>query len=151
MKISSESGKALKELAMSVKKMTKPSSANPYLASSKVAAKSLRSLLKSGSWDNIDLLEVIPSVTVASILLDVVNCTEKIAESVNELDSLAHFKSTTTMDTKVSPEKSPASGKPDVHDKEDQNPMMDCPNHVVITITDHSAPTLQDIIGKPQA
>lgn len=142
-KISLETGKALKELATAVKKMTKPSSATPHLASSKAAAKSLKSLLKSGSWDNIDLLEVIPSVTVASILLDVVNCTEKIAESVHELASLAHFKC--TIEPTVSPEKSPL-GNPN---KPDQNTKTDCPDHVVISITE-SAPTLQEN-GKPQA
>lgn len=141
-KISLETGKALKKLAIAVKKMTKPSSATPHLASSKAAAKSLKSFLKSGSWDNSDLLEVIPSVTVASILLDVVNCTEKIAESVHELASLAHFKC--TIEPTVSQEKSPL-GNPN---KTDQNTKKDCPDHVVISITG-SAPTLQEN-GKPQ-
>lgn len=130
-KISLETGKALKELATSVKKMIKPSSAEAHIASSKAAAKSLRTLLKSGLWENVDLLEVIPSVTVASILLDVINCAEKIAESVHELASLAHFKSP-TLDPNVSPEKSKSK--------------IDClqSHHVVIAINPESAPTLPE-------
>ena len=129
--ISLETGRALKDLATSVKKMNKPSSADAHIASSKAAAKSLRSLLKSGLWENTDLLEVIPSVTVALLLLDVVNCTEKIAESVHELASLAHFKST-SLDPNVSPEKSKSK--------------IDCPRsqHVVVTINTESAPTLKE-------
>ncbi|POO01349.1 Aluminum-activated malate transporter [Trema orientale] len=136
-KISLETGKALKELATSVKKMTKPSSADAHISSSKAASKSLRSLLKSGLWENIDLLEMIPCVTVASFLLDVVNCTEKIAESVQELASLAHFK-TNTLDPNFLPEKSKSK--------------IDCPqpqHHVVITISTESAPTLPEN-GKPR-
>ena len=34
---------------------------------------------------------MIPAVTVASLLIDVVDCTEKIVDSVHELASLAHF------------------------------------------------------------
>ncbi|KAM6595774.1 hypothetical protein CsatA_006298 [Cannabis sativa] len=106
-KISLESGKALKELAKSVREMTKiPSSSGDddddndigHIASSKAAAKCLRSLFKSGVLENIDLLEAIPCVTVASLLLDVVNCTDKIADSVHELASLAQFTTTTTND-----------------------------------------------------
>ncbi|KAM6576622.1 hypothetical protein CsatB_028459 [Cannabis sativa] len=105
-KISLESGKALKELAKSVREMTKiPSSSVGdddndigHIASSKAAAKCLRSLFKSGVLENIDLLEAIPCVTVASLLLDVVNCTDKIADSVHELASLAQFTTTTTND-----------------------------------------------------
>ena len=90
--MSLESGKALKELASAIKAMTPPS-VTPHIIKSKDAANNLKSLLRSGFCKEIDLLEVIPTVTVASLLVDVVSCTEKIAESINELASLAHFQS----------------------------------------------------------
>ncbi|KAL5575009.1 hypothetical protein UlMin_016708 [Ulmus minor] len=135
-KISLETGKALKELASSMKKMTKSPSADVHVKSSKLAAKSLRSLLKSNLWENIDLLEAIPSVTVASILLDIVNCTEKIAESVHELASLANFK-TTALDSSTS----------DSDKAEKRN--FDCPQ-VVLTIEDHQvSPENEKTLARP--
>ncbi|KAK2978817.1 hypothetical protein RJ640_015250 [Escallonia rubra] len=92
-KIISESSHALKELALAMKTMTRPSTANSHIVNAGVAAQDLKSLLKAGLWlPETDLLEVIPTTTVVSLLLDVVTCSEKIAESVNELASLAHFK-----------------------------------------------------------
>ncbi|KAK3021033.1 hypothetical protein RJ639_045346, partial [Escallonia herrerae] len=92
-KISSESSHALRELALAMKTMTRPSNANSHMVNAGVAAQDLKSLLKVGLWlPETDLLEVIPTTTVVSLLLDVVTCSEKIAESVNELASLAHFK-----------------------------------------------------------
>nr|POE90942.1 aluminum-activated malate transporter 2 [Quercus suber] len=67
------------------------------IVKSKDAANNLISLLRSGFCKEIDLLEVIPAVTVASLLVDVVSWTEKIAESINELASLAHFQSVEPM------------------------------------------------------
>lgn len=87
-----ESGKALKELAAALKKMTRASSANPHIEYSKAAAERLKLLLKRGIWDDVNLLETIPSAAVASLLLEVVACVEKIAEAVHELASVAHFK-----------------------------------------------------------
>ncbi|XP_059627042.1 aluminum-activated malate transporter 2-like [Cornus florida] len=100
-KLSLESGKALKELALAVKTMTHPSSADPHVTNSRNSAQNLELLLKSGLWEDTDLLKVIPVATVASLLIDVVICVEKIAESIHELASLAHFK---TIDMTVSPE-----------------------------------------------
>ncbi|XP_062017576.1 aluminum-activated malate transporter 2-like [Rosa rugosa] len=139
-KLSLESGKALKALASDFRTMTKSPSADPHIANAKAAAKSLKSLLKSGLREDIDLLEVVPAATVASLLLDVVNCTEKIVESVYELGSLANFE---TVEATVSPEKSHELGKI-CSDK--KSPMMDCP-HVVIKITE-SPPVLPVNIGK---
>ncbi|KAA8549957.1 hypothetical protein F0562_001635 [Nyssa sinensis] len=91
-KISSESGKVLKELASAIKNLTLPSLADPHIAHSKVAAKNLKALLKTGLWEDSNVLEMIPAATVASLLIDVANCTEKIVEAVHELASLARFK-----------------------------------------------------------
>ncbi|KAJ6750468.1 hypothetical protein OIU85_001044 [Salix viminalis] len=57
------------------------------LKMAKSAAKNMKSLLKSGIWEDIDLLKVIPGIAVGAILVDVVTCTEKIAESIHELAS----------------------------------------------------------------
>ena len=89
--MSLESGKALKELGLAIKAMTPPSSATPHILKSKDVANNLKCLLQSGLCEEINLLEVIPAAAVASMLVDVVCCTEKIAESIYELASLAQF------------------------------------------------------------
>ncbi|KAG2674327.1 hypothetical protein I3843_13G113600 [Carya illinoinensis] len=126
-KISLECGKALKEVASAIRTMSIPSSANCHVSNSKTAAKSLESLLRSGLWENAELLAVIPTATVTSLLFDVVKCTEKIVDSVHELASMAHFK---TVDHTVSPEKEEVP-----HDIELLKPVpkIDSP-HVVITV-----------------
>ncbi|TQD90355.1 hypothetical protein C1H46_024090 [Malus baccata] len=121
-KLSLETGKALKELALGFKEMTKSPSVDTHIAKAKAAAKSLRSLLKSGLWEDAALLEVMPAATVGSLLLDVFNCSEKIIESVNELAQLANFE---TVEATVSPEK--------LDTKKQNDPNRDCP-HVVVTI-----------------
>lgn len=90
----SESVNTLKELALAIRTMTPPTPANQHLINSKIAAKNLKSLLNTGLFKGTDLLEVIPVATMAYLLVDVVSCTEKIAESIQELASLAKFKST---------------------------------------------------------
>ncbi|KAA8549961.1 hypothetical protein F0562_001631 [Nyssa sinensis] len=125
-KMSLECGKALKELALAIKTMTLPSSAETHVANSKTAAKNLKSMLKSGLWEDTDLLEVMPVATVVSTLIDVVLCVEKIAESALELASLAHFKNidpTVTTDKQHSDQLSTAK----------QLTKTDCPN-IVITV-----------------
>ncbi|MBA0698070.1 hypothetical protein Goari_021579 [Gossypium aridum] len=93
-KMSLESGEALKELALTIKAMVKPFPADIHIQNSKSAAKSLNSLLKSsvGLWDdNMDLSRVVPVATVASLLIDVVNCTQEIADAIHELASIVNF------------------------------------------------------------
>ncbi|KAA8518456.1 hypothetical protein F0562_015930 [Nyssa sinensis] len=93
-KISTESGKALKELASAIKTMTHPSSAaSTHVENSKIAVDELKSALQSASLGKADLLEIIPAITVASILIEINKCIEKIAESIHELSHLAHFSS----------------------------------------------------------
>nr|GMD21375.1 aluminum-activated malate transporter 2-like [Ipomoea batatas] len=94
-KMSMESGKALQELASSVRNMNHPSSANKHMANSKTAAKNLKLLLSSSLWEDVDLLQVIPVAAVASILTEIVVCVENIAESVSELAASAQFKDNT--------------------------------------------------------
>ncbi|XP_050231472.1 aluminum-activated malate transporter 2-like [Mercurialis annua] len=134
-KVSIESGRALKELSMAIKSMTYPISAHKHIHNAKMAANNIKSLLKSSPWEKIELLQVIPLVTVASLLIDVVNCTEEIAESVCELASKARFKKVDCLG--VSPEtlrnvKSPRHADDHKH-------------HLVISVDDNSsAPKISD-------
>jgi hypothetical protein len=131
--LSIESGKALKELALAIKIMVQPSSADSHIENAKSAAKNLKSLLKSGIWEDIDLLKVIPGVTVASILIDVVTCTEKIAESIHELASKAQFKS---VEPTLSTEKLHSGQIQSVKSAQ----MVNC-SHVVINVGESTLPS----------
>ncbi|KAM7496990.1 hypothetical protein LguiA_021404 [Lonicera macranthoides] len=92
-KMSSESSYALKELALSIRTMTRSSTAVAHIMNAKVASTNLKYFLKTNLQKEItNLLEVIPVATVASLLVDIVACVENIAESVNELAKLANFK-----------------------------------------------------------
>lgn len=126
--MSVESGKALKELALAIKIMVQPSSADSHIDKAKSSAENLKSLLKSGIWEDIDLLKVIAGVTVASILIDVVTCTEKIAESIRELASTAQFKSA---EPTLSPEKLHSGQMKCVKSSQ----ILNCP-HVVINVSE---------------
>lgn len=128
--MSSESGRALKELALAIKKTSQQpiTSADTHIKNAKSAAKNLNTLLKSGIWEDCDLLTVVPVATVASLLIDVVNCTEKVAESAYELASTANFE---TIDSAVSTEK-PRSVQCGAGAEKSN---ADCP-HVVITVSE---------------
>ncbi|KAG4980016.1 hypothetical protein AAZX31_12G089900 [Glycine max] len=86
-----EASQAFKELGSSIRTMTMPSSSDTHVANAKAAVKSLKTLLQSSSWKETDLLSLIPAATVASLLIDIVEFTEKIADSVNNLATLTHF------------------------------------------------------------
>ncbi|XP_062017893.1 aluminum-activated malate transporter 2-like isoform X1 [Rosa rugosa] len=113
--ISSECGKALKELATSVKKMTKSSSNEPHIAKSKDAAEELKAVIRSSLCKHpADSLHIIQEGAVASLLLEIITCIEKIADAAHKLASQAHFKD-------VKP-----TVKPD-----QENSVNDGPHHVI--------------------
>ncbi|KAF2302523.1 hypothetical protein GH714_037019 [Hevea brasiliensis] len=115
------------------KNMRQSSSSDIHIENAKTAAKNLNSLLKSDPWeDNVDLLQVIPVVTVASLLIDLVNCIEELADSIYELASNAHFKK---LDPTVSPEKPSATVK---------SPPKDDWHHVVINIDEAPTPAIRE-------
>jgi len=99
--ICSESGKALKEIAAELKKMTQTTSVNPHIVNSKMAAENLKSLLNT-TWlcENANLEETIPTAAVVLIVMDIVPYIEKISEALQELAFLARFK---WVDAGVSP------------------------------------------------
>ena len=104
--MSLESARALKELGLAVRAMSKPTCADTHISGAKVATESLNSLLQSSLCQEKELLAVITAATVASILRDIVDYTEKIADSVNELASLASFR---TAENMREPERSQSS------------------------------------------
>ncbi|XP_010685434.2 aluminum-activated malate transporter 2 [Beta vulgaris subsp. vulgaris] len=102
-RLSSELGKVLKEVGTGMKKMKKTLTVKEHLTHTKSAAQELKTLLEDRSlWESLNLLDALPALTVASILIDIVDCVENILEAVHELASMADFK---TMDSVVVPEK----------------------------------------------
>ncbi|KAL1208807.1 Aluminum-activated malate transporter 7 [Cardamine amara subsp. amara] len=99
-RMSSEAGKAMKEMSNSLKKMTKPSSSNLHVQNARSAIKSLTNLLDSGILKEVEPQELISLLTAISLLIDIINLTEKILESLHELASAAKFKSKTAKSEK---------------------------------------------------
>ncbi|PRQ44140.1 putative aluminum-activated malate transporter [Rosa chinensis] len=128
--MSTESGKALKALGTAIKTMKDPKSACQHLETSKNAVEDLHIALKAASLENADVLAIIPAATVASILVEIVKCVEKISTSVHELSQQAHFK---VAEPTVSPE-----NKPQLLHRGSINPLLlddgDDSAHVVITV-----------------
>ncbi|KAF4396985.1 hypothetical protein F8388_004953 [Cannabis sativa] len=135
-KMSSETGKTLKSLATSIKAMKHPNSATEHVENSKTAAKDLKSALEAAAIEDLDLLAIISAATVASTLVEIVECVEKISDSVHELSQMAHFKK---VEATVSPEKAPqmllhrGTVKPVLLDGDTDD------DHVVITVHDDIA------------
>lgn len=83
--------------------MKRPTSVNQHVEESKAAVEDLKMALEcSSNLEDTDLLAIVPAATVASILVEIVKCVEKISESVHELSQLAQFKG---VEPTVSPEK----------------------------------------------
>ncbi|KAK8596072.1 hypothetical protein V6N12_064572 [Hibiscus sabdariffa] len=91
-RVSLECSRALKEMASTFRKMVITRSAVMHIESSKKAAEELKSLLKTNLWEEADLLEIIPAASVASLLLEIIECIEKISEALNELGKAASFR-----------------------------------------------------------
>ncbi|PIN10648.1 hypothetical protein CDL12_16769 [Handroanthus impetiginosus] len=91
-KMTSECSIALRELAMGINTMTCSLSADSWVLNAKAAAKEFKSSLKTDLWSDTDLLDIVPAITVASLIIDIVSCTVKIANAVHELASLSNFK-----------------------------------------------------------
>lgn len=96
-KMSSESGKALMELALAIRMMMKPEPAAAHVASAKTAMANLKATLKITSLEITVILEILPAATIASLLAEIVAQTEKLAEAVDELGRKAKFKNPATV------------------------------------------------------
>lgn len=86
--MSSDSAKALRELSTAIRTMTVPSPANITMSAAITVAKGLRSELSQ----DMALLQVMHVAVTATLLSDLVTTIKKIAESVDNLARLAHFK-----------------------------------------------------------
>ncbi|KAK9072715.1 hypothetical protein SSX86_009150 [Deinandra increscens subsp. villosa] len=92
MKMSSELGKALKELAISMKLMVYPSTSFVHIENCKKTVDELNTTLKASMVAEWDILETIPVIAVTSILVDIIKCVEKLSEAIEELAKQARFK-----------------------------------------------------------
>ncbi|KAI3798317.1 hypothetical protein L1987_33588 [Smallanthus sonchifolius] len=99
-KMSYEAGKALKELALSVKSFSYPSNCTMHLQTCQKAVDELNTTLKASMVGEFDVLEIIPIITIASILIEIVKCVETIFVAIEELSEQAHFKKLTGDDEK---------------------------------------------------
>nr|GMD39654.1 aluminum-activated malate transporter 8-like [Ipomoea batatas] len=89
----SESSQALKAISSAIKTMGQPSPAiQHHLLNSRAAIDDLEVVLRSLSLSPEQLFEIIPCAAVTSILIDIVNCVDKISKSVDELSEKAGFK-----------------------------------------------------------
>lgn len=79
-------------MAWTFRKMVRTRSAIVHIDNSKEAGEELKTLLKTSIWEEADLLEIIPAASVASLLLETIQCIEKIYEAVNELAKAASFR-----------------------------------------------------------
>ncbi|KAI3723308.1 hypothetical protein L2E82_34794 [Cichorium intybus] len=93
-KMSCETGKALKELALSIKSFSYPSNSARNIQTCKTAIDEVNTTLQASMVGEWDILEIIPIITVTSILIEIVNCVETIFVAVEELSEQAHFKKT---------------------------------------------------------
>ncbi|KAL5709112.1 hypothetical protein ACHQM5_019834 [Ranunculus cassubicifolius] len=101
--MSSETGMALRKLASGIKTMRQASASNIHVANSKEAAEELKlSLMRIVLPEDMDLSHIMQAATVASLLGEIVSCTEELVESVHELARQAKFKD---LDPKVSLDK----------------------------------------------
>ncbi|OMP04184.1 Aluminum-activated malate transporter [Corchorus olitorius] len=127
--VSQECSKALKEMALVLRKMIKTRSTTLHIASTKAAAEELKNLMKPNIWEKADLLEIIPAASVASLLIEIIECIQKIDEAVYELAKVASFRS---RDSVVSPGRSDFLHQREVQQVSDDNNT----DHRVITIAE---------------
>ncbi|GMI97295.1 hypothetical protein like AT1G08440 [Hibiscus trionum] len=126
-RVSLECSGALKEMASTFRKMVRTRSAVMHIESSKKAAEELKSLLKTNLWEEADLLEMIPAASVASLVLEIIECIDKISEAVNELGEAACFRKSNAT---VLPEQPDSIQQETV--QQDSNTAMPVPHCVIV-------------------
>lgn len=96
MKMSSEVGKALKELGSSMKLMIHPSSSYIHIKNCKIAIEELNTTLKvSMVSERCNVLEAIPVIAATSILVEIIACVETMSKVIEELSKQANFQEPT--------------------------------------------------------
>ncbi|MFS8004677.1 putative aluminum-activated malate transporter [Helianthus anomalus] len=91
-KMSSEVGKALKELASSLKLMIYPSSSATHIKNCKRVVDELNATLQASMIVEYEILETIPVITANSVLVEIIKCVETIYEAIEELSIQTNFK-----------------------------------------------------------
>lgn len=89
MELSTESAKALNDLASAICLMKQPTAAKGHIVAARTAAEQLN---KSFS-DTRAVKEILHVASAITLLLDIVESTQQILACVEELAKLAHFKS----------------------------------------------------------
>ncbi|XP_076907627.1 aluminum-activated malate transporter 8-like [Bidens hawaiensis] len=118
-KMSSEAGKALKELSKSVKSFSYPSNCTTHLQTCQKAIDEVNTMLKASMVGEFDVLEIIPVITVASTLTEIVKCVETILVAIEELSKQAHFKESLNNAEKLQPHHGGAVASFDDHKEDD--------------------------------
>nr|GLL35307.1 aluminum-activated malate transporter 8-like isoform X5 [Ipomoea trifida] len=120
-----ESTQALKAISLAIKTTEHPSPAiQDHLRNSRAAIDDLEVVFRSSSLLSTEqrLFDIIPYVAVISILIDIVDCVDKISKSVDELSKKAGFKKPT--------EKSPS---PAPEEQRQQPPQQQLPHRGTVT------------------
>ncbi|XP_024985379.1 aluminum-activated malate transporter 8-like [Cynara cardunculus var. scolymus] len=91
MKMSSEVGKALRELGLSMKLMMCSSTSAIHMENCRKAIDELNTTLQASTVEKWDIVETIPVIATTSILVDIIKCVETISEAIEELSKQAHF------------------------------------------------------------
>ncbi|XP_020575909.1 aluminum-activated malate transporter 1-like [Phalaenopsis equestris] len=86
--MSSETGKALAELASAIRQMKWSSAAGQHLAKAMAAASSVKAIVPA---EDSTMLEILRLATIASLLTEVVRCANQVVIAVEELGRLAEF------------------------------------------------------------
>lgn len=92
-KLSLELGKALAELASSLRAMKCSSKDKAHIQNCEAALKNLRAALVTSSLGKTDLMEIVPSISVGSLLIEISRSVGKISDSIHELSDKASFES----------------------------------------------------------
>lgn len=147
--MSTESSKALKEVASAIKSMTFPSSGvETHTQNYKAAADDLKTILETCSLPTeADLQEIMPALVVASVLLDIIKCIDKISLSVHELSRMAGFKKPKSTATAL-PEKQQQTTLLHRGIVKPVNDITDDDDHVVIEVhgtTSQDSPEMKNV------
>ncbi|KAL3642738.1 hypothetical protein CASFOL_013553 [Castilleja foliolosa] len=89
-----ESSKALKELASAMKTMSvfPLSATEAHVRNSKAAADELKAILKNSDFPaKTELREIMPLLVVVSVLINLIECVERLSVLINELSQKARF------------------------------------------------------------
>ncbi|XP_065858906.1 aluminum-activated malate transporter 2-like [Euphorbia lathyris] len=91
--VSMESGKALKELGATAKKMQRSRKAAEHIENAKRIAENVKLVLKINKWEweGESLVDIVQVGTVCLVLLEIIQSIEKIEEAINELANMADF------------------------------------------------------------